>query len=450
MKYKNNLLYKLDNYSKDGLIPFHMPGHKRNESFAPNDAYLIDITEIDDFDDLHHPEECLKSAMDRAAELFGAKRTFFLVNGCTGGILSAISATCNRGEHILLARNSHKSAYNAVMLNGLKVTYVWPKGEIMGLPCGMIQPVDVENAFMYNPDIKCVFITSPTYEGVVSDIARIADIVHQNNAILIVDEAHGAHMQFGDMFPESSITEGADIVIHGIHKTLPSLTQTALLHITSDRVDIHAVKHYLGIFQSSSPSYVLMGAIDYCMDFLENDGKEYFGLYCRRLRDVYRKLSSLKKLKVLPYSATRDASKIVISTLNSGIDGLTLYHMLREEYNLQPEMSLPQYTIMMTSVLDDKNALNRLTDAILKIDNICEDICNKNTCNIAIPSCHTSGGFHGNESTCSHIIPGSIAEDMLYVYPPGIPIVVPGETYTEEIIANINHYIDKGYIIKEN
>lgn len=438
MKYKNNLLYKLDNYSKDGLVPFHMPGHKRNDIFAPNDAYLIDITEIDDFDDLHHPEDCLKSAMERASDIFGTKETFFLVNGCTGGILAAVSATCNRGDHILLARNSHKSVYNTLMLNGLEATYLWPKGEIMGLPCGMIEAADVEKAFVDNPHIKCVFITSPTYEGVVSDIAGIADIVHRHNAVLIVDEAHGSHMQFGHIFPKSAIAEGADIVIHGIHKTLPTLTQTALLHINSDRVDQAAVKKYLRIFQTSSPSYVLMGAIDYCMDFLENDGKEYYNIYCRRLERVYNKLSSLKALQVLPYSQNRDASKIVISTCGSGIDGLTLYNMLRKDYNLQPEMSLPQYVIMMTSVMDDENALDRLTDAILRIDNI-----NSFDSESANCSMHSSHMY-------SHIIPGSIAGDMLYVYPPGIPIVVPGETYTEEIIESINHYIDKGYIIKKN
>ena len=276
MNYKDNLLYILENYSKYGLRPFHMPGHKRNELLAPLDAYRLDITEIDNFDDLHHPEGLLKEAMERAGNLFGSRRTFFMVNGCTGGILASIFATCEPGDSILVARNSHKSVYNAINIRKLNPLCIWPEGELNSLPLGVIPPEDVDKALTDNPDIKCVFITSPTYEGVVSDVRAIADIAHKHGAVLIVDEAHGAHMHFNSIFPEDALSCGADIVIHGIHKTLPALTQSALLHIGTANVNESAVSKYLSIFQSSSPSYILMGGIDYAMDFLEKDGEKYY------------------------------------------------------------------------------------------------------------------------------------------------------------------------------
>jgi len=454
MQYKNNLLYKLTEYGKEGLRPFHMPGHKRNSNYLPLDAYNIDITEIDDFDDLHHPQDCLKDAMKRASAIYETKETFFLVNGCTGGILAAISALCNRGEKILLAKNSHKSAYNAAYINELELVYLHSNEFTDNISGQTDTAKKVEEAFAANPDIKCVFITSPTYEGYVSDIKKIADITHANGALLIVDEAHGAHMPFGDIFPKSAVACDADIVIHGIHKTLPSLTQTALLHVTSDRVDLSEIKRYLSIFQTSSPSYILMGAIDYCMDFLEQDRNDFFNIYCNNLKSLYCQLEKLNNLYVLAYSSeTRDASKIVICTDKSVITGSMLYKILRQKYNLQPEMSQPDYVIMMTSVWDNKNDYEKLIKALFEIDSRigCDisadeayDIC-AHTDNSGYEAVHDTDILRRINAK-----PGDIADDIIYVYPPGIPIISAGEIYTEEIIEKINYYIENGYRIKSN
>lgn len=444
MNYKDNLLYILENYSKDGLRPFHMPGHKRNELLAPLDAYRLDITEIDNFDDLHHPEGLLKEAMERAGNLFGSRRTFFMVNGCTGGILASIFATCEPGDSILVARNSHKSVYNAINIRKLNPLCIWPKGELNSLPLGVIPPEDVDKALTDNPDIKCVFITSPTYEGVVSDVRAIADIAHKHGAVLIVDEAHGAHMHFNSIFPEDALSCGADIVIHGIHKTLPALTQSALLHIGTANVNESAVSKYLSIFQSSSPSYILMGGIDYAMDFLEKDGEKYYEEYARQLKKLYNRLANLNNLEVLPYSSKRDASKIVISckkTMNTtGFNGHMLYNNLREKYNLQPEMSLPHYVIMMTSVWDQAADFEKLYDAI-----ICEDrMCDSLSKNDLPDSQNNISELHFSVKS------GDLAEDMVYVYPPGIPLIIAGETYTSQIIDKMRYYIENGYLIKSN
>ena len=238
------LYKKLKEYSVGGTYPMHMPGHKRKPPFEFGNAFDIDITEIDGFDNLHKPEGVLLEAQKRAAELFGVKETLFLVNGGSSGILIAISACTKRNDKILLARNSHKSCYHAVELCGLVPDYIVPEfDEEYGAFKG-VTALEIKEHLEKNPDIKAVVITSPTYEGRVSEVKEIADCVHAKGGVLIVDEAHGSHFRFGNMFPESAVTQGADIVINSIHKTLPSMTQTALLHICSDRVDMDRIRHY--------------------------------------------------------------------------------------------------------------------------------------------------------------------------------------------------------------
>lgn len=227
-----NIFDKLKNYSDSDYYAFHMPGHKRNLDLMDGTSpYRIDITEIDGFDDLHHAEGILKEAQERAAEVYHADETHFLVNGSTVGILSAILGTTEKGDSILVARNCHKSVYHAIYLNELDPVYLYPKFDTeLGLSTE-IDAEDVQKALEEHPKIRAVMIVSPTYDGVVSDIEKIAEIVHEAGCLLIVDEAHGAHFGFDPYFPESANMYGADLVINSLHKTLPALTQTALLHV---------------------------------------------------------------------------------------------------------------------------------------------------------------------------------------------------------------------------
>ena len=232
------LLERLSTYAASDAYPFHMPGHKRQVKMGitsvPN-PFSVDITEIDGFDNLHHAEDILKESMNSAAAVYGADRSWYLVNGSTCGILAAIAAAVKPGEKILMARNSHKSAYHAVILNQLEPVYLYPEEVPEFQIPGGIEPEQVERALLEHPEIRAVFVTSPTYEGIVSDIQGIAATAHRHGAALIVDEAHGAHLPFGDgnYFPDGALQEGADLVIQSLHKTLPSLTQTAILHLKS-------------------------------------------------------------------------------------------------------------------------------------------------------------------------------------------------------------------------
>lgn len=209
-----SLYDSLIEYSSKDYYPFHMPGHKRRGISCFN-PYDIDITEIEGFDNLHDMKGLIKDVSLRLAALYGAKESFLLVNGVTGGILAALGAVTAPGDKVLLARNSHRSVYGAAIAAGLKAEYVYPRQ--LGPLLGGIDPADVEDALGKNPDIRAVVITSPTYEGFVSDIKAIAEITHRRNALLIVDEAHGAHFKFSKFFPESAIS-CADIVLHGAHK----------------------------------------------------------------------------------------------------------------------------------------------------------------------------------------------------------------------------------------
>ena len=241
------LYKKLERYGQSDFYPFHMPGHKRNlASSAGKFPFERDITEISGFDNLHHAEGILLEAQENAAQLYGTRRCFFSVNGSTAALLSAISACVSKGGSILVARNCHKAVYHALYLRELQPVYIYPHEDSRLGINGGISPSRVERYLEEHPEVEAVLITSPTYDGIVSNVEKIAEIAHRHEVPLIVDEAHGAHFRFSEYFPVSAADLGADIVIQSFHKTLPSMTQTAVLHVCSDRVDVEKVKQFMG------------------------------------------------------------------------------------------------------------------------------------------------------------------------------------------------------------
>jgi len=372
------MLYdKLKEYGKSDIYPMHMPGHKRNSSFMPSGMpYDIDITEVNGFDDLHNTTGVLLESSKLAAALYGSLEAFMLVNGTTVGILAAIGAHTKRGDRILAVDNCHWSTPNAAKLFDLEVTYI--KAEIdesSGVPCS-VSPAAVEEVLKHNPDIKMVVITSPTYEGVVSDVALIANIVHKAGALLLVDSAHGAHLGFVGFFPESAVKLGADIVVVSMHKTLPALTQCSLLHICSNRVNSTAVIEMLSILQTSSPSYVLMASIDYCLHLLESDKDVLFRDYILNLMHFNESVYKLNRLTVLckgrdvshPGFFECDFGKIVIITKHTPLGSKNLADKLREEYKIEIERIFDDYVVALTSICDTQEGFKKLADAICDID----------------------------------------------------------------------------------
>ena len=261
------MIDKIKSYTASGVYPFHMPGHKRTAH--PDLPFSLDMTEIDGFDNLHHPQGCIQKIEKKAAALYRAKRAFLLVNGATAGIFAAMKAMTKRGDTVIIARNCHTSVHRAVELLGLHPVYYIPDapmGEIEYDVYGGVHPFVLDMMLQNTPDVKLVVITSPTYEGICSDIEWIAPICHRNGAKLLVDEAHGAHFPSHDAFPKNAIAQGADCSVVSLHKTLPALTQTALL-LSNDETKESELQEALASFQTSSPSYVLMSSIDYALDF---------------------------------------------------------------------------------------------------------------------------------------------------------------------------------------
>ena len=297
------LFDKLANYGNSGIYPFHMPGHKRQKTVDFN-PYKIDITEIEGFDNLHHAEGVLLEAQKKAEKLYGSEESHFLINGSTAGILSAVSACAKKT--VLIARNCHKAVYHAALIRNLDVYYVYPEIQEEFMLNGGINPADVERSLEEHPEIEAVVITSPTYDGIVSDVKRIAEIAHAYGKPLIVDEAHGAHFGFSKYFPENSVHLGADIVIHSLHKTLPSYTQTALIHINGKLVDRQKVRMFLQMYQTSSPSYILMAGIDECIRYVEEQGTDAFDKFAERLDRIYKRAKEFRSIHLVDESIVGD------------------------------------------------------------------------------------------------------------------------------------------------
>lgn len=424
----------LKQYENSDSYGFHMPGHKRNKELLDCDLpYGIDITEIDGFDDLHHADGIIKEAQERAAKLYQAGETHFLVNGSTVGILSAILGVTSRGDKILVARNCHKSVYHAMELRGLEPVYIYPEYDVVSGLNGAISAEEVRDILNCDEDIKAVVIVSPTYDGVVSDVRAIAEVVHEKGIPLIVDEAHGAHFGFHSYFPTNANALGADLVIHSVHKTLPSLTQTALLHMNGDLVCGKKVRKYLHMLQSSSPSYVLMASIDSCVDFLEKNAKEVFEKYVDLLNNARSQLKALKHLKV-EEAQCYDRSKLVISVRKANITSRELADRLRKKYHLETEMTAGHYVLLMTSVADTEEGFQRLVTALKEIDSSVEasEIEQK-----ILPLPKAKKGEK------------NISKKYCYLYPPGIPIVTPGEEMTEDVKAYITMHKELGFDLVE-
>lgn len=460
------LLNRLISYSQSDYYPLHMPGHKRNGFVFP-DPYSIDITEIDGFDNLHHPEGILKESMEWAAKVYGADRTWYLVNGSSGGILSAILAATTRGGKILMSRNCHKSAYHGVILNHLEAAYIYPQVvEPLGIQGG-IRSVDVEKLLEENPDTQAVLIVSPTYEGIVSDIEGIAGVVHKKGIPLIVDEAHGAHFSFGEEegFPRTALLCGADLVVQSLHKTLPSFTQTAVLHQRGNRVPYKKVERYLQIFQSSSPSYLLMAGAERCIDEMAKRGEETFSDFSERLASLRKSLSGLRRLRLLDRKLCGqygiydvDESKVVISVRGCSLDGKVvdgawLGMILRERYHMEMELCGFDYAVAILTICDTQEGIDRLQDALQEIDaallrneekaHLCVDAgCVLEKPEIRMCLAEALDALSEEIDLVSSV--GRISTEFIYLYPPGIPIVVPGEVLTEATVRTVVRYGEIG------
>ena len=482
------LYQKLNTYGEDDFYPYHMPGHKRRLfGEMPGDIMKIDITEIDGFDNLHQPEEILKELQEKAAQLYGAEESFYLINGSTCGILSAISAALPMGGHLLMARNCHKSAYHAAYLRNLTLSYLYPAVLEEYDICDAVTPKQVREALEAEPDIGAVLIVSPTYEGRIADIQEIARVVHEKGIPLIVDEAHGAHLGLYEtsrschheegnypFFAANSCQLGADLVIHSVHKTLPAMTQTALLHVNGSLIDRERLRRFLHIYQSSSPSYVLMASIENALQLVCEQGKQLFADFRNNYLEMLEQLSACEHLQFVPLSAGQDIGKLVISTKKIGLPGKKIYDILLQKYHLQLEMAAGSFCLAMFTIGDTKEAYERMVQALLAVDKDIADGRIRVADSLIGEESHSAENGHiagaGTENKSgklypkdtTHTIPlakawdmeweqvplqeavGRHAAEFINLYPPGVPLLVPGEVLNEQQIRQIAGYLAQG------
>lgn len=449
---KKSLYDKLIEYAANGRYGFHMPGHKRNSKLLNDvDPYDIDITEIEGFDNLHCAKSIIKESMDNAADFFGTDKTYFLVNGSTSGILSAINAVTDIGDSIIVGRNCHKAVYNAIEIRNLKAQYVYPEFiDNIGINGGY-NPKDIEICFSQGEKIKAVVITSPTYEGIVSDIEEIAKITHKHGAILIVDSAHGPHFTLSNKLPVPAYRLGADVVIESTHKTLPALTQTALLHCMGNNVDTLKIEKSLAVYQSSSPSYLLMASIDKCIRDISTHGGCEMEKLLTKVAEFRENVNNLKhiyapglELKNMETVFDVDVTKLVIGIRSGDLTGKQLADRLRDKYNFEMEMESTNFVLAMTTIGDDLEKINELYLALKEIDGQLEDG-NRNIykVNLLDNRCIMTSyeaGILKKESVLLEEAMGRVSGEYISLYPPGIPLLVPGEVISTELINNIKNY----------
>ena len=474
-----DLIGQLTEYTAGDAYPFHMPGHKRSPESGPLRAlYEVDITEIDGFDNLHQPEEILLEAQKRAASLYGSEETYFLINGSTCGILSAVSAVAHRGKILIMARNCHKAVYHAAFINHLDVEYIYPKLTDRGL-AGGISAREVEEQLLelagrkqISPKELCntvagIVITSPTYDGISSDVKNIVFVAHRYGIPVIVDQAHGAHFGFHPAFPESAVKEGADLVIHSVHKTLPAPTQTALLHRNGDLTDGELVRKYLRIYQTSSPSYPLMAGIDFCMKIIKEEGKERLERLLQMREDFLQKAEGLSHIKI--DTVFSEAGKLLLFVEKELMTGREFYDILRDDYHLQMEMCGGDYVLAILTMMDREEGFNRLATALWEIDEKLREKADMETAgNAAMEEREGKKTSypelpHGKPEVVlplhqAYVRPGEvvsfekavgrIAAEFINLYPPGIPLLVPGEMIGEEMISSFKKYLENGYTIQ--
>lgn len=449
---KRYITEKLQKYITEKHAPWHMPGHKRRAVFsdAPNMehpdiqsilsyAMQMDVTEVPGLDDLHHPDCIIRQSMDELKKIYGAYESFYLVNGATSGILASIAA-CYDGQKgdILVASNCHKSVRNAVKLLGLTAHFIEPDRMMAPDIYLSVKPTEVDRVCSAHPNARAVVLTSPSYEGVISDIEKISKIAKKYNMYLIVDEAHGAHLPFmrdvhaEDMkLPESAIYCGADLVIQSLHKTLPSLTQTAVLHNQCRELS-EAVRKYLSVFMSSSPSYIMLASMENAVAWMS---EKSFDGYLEELENFKSAVRDLKHIHLLTgiessiyaYDPTR-----LVFFAKCGEDilpGTELYRRL-EEQGIVCEMAGLDYVVLISTVCDDRKSFDELYGALIRIDEALASECN------GVSIYNQNPGFKsmsvGEYTAEINELIGKTAEKDIYVYPPGIIIVAAGEEITTE------------------
>ena len=449
------LVEALDEYQRQNPAYFRIPAHRFergiNRDFrrrVGDGIFRYDLTEAEGLDDLHHPAGPIRQAQQLAAELYGADRTWFLVNGTTCGNEAMILASAGPGEKIIVPRNAHKSVLMGLVQSGAVPVWVMPEYlEKWGI-YGALSPETVEEAFRKEPGCRAVLAVSPTYYGVCSDLRAIAEICHDRGAQLLVDEAHGAHLYFSELYPKGALRQGADICAQSTHKTAGSMTQSSMLHCRGAMADQIKIDESLKLVMSTSPSYVLMASLDAARHELAADGRRMMGRAAELAEEARGLLSGIPGVEVLKEAeipenaaASLDPARLVFSARSLGIGGYELQERLYREAGVTTELADRENVVAVVTWANEREEIHRLARAVRKI-----------SVRGGLPAWTPEAGSAMREIPEMALTPreawfakgrtvpwkeakGRVSAELAAPYPPGIPLICPGEILTEEIFG---------------
>ena len=448
-------------YADSGTVPFHMPGHKLGAGIPSDflkDMIRLDLTELPGMDNLHHPTGAIRAAQELAAEAFGAHRSYFLVNGSTCGIHTMISTICKPGDRLIVSRDCHRSVIAGLMLAGASPVYILPGfSPDFGITTG-VSPESVEKAMRAEPDAVGVLITRPNYYGICSDLAEIAEIVHSRGKLLVVDEAHGSHLCFSSQLPKSSMSAGADICVQSAHKTLISLTQGAYLHVGSETVDLDRLQYFLGMLQTSSPSYLIMASLDLARELMQSYGKERLDGLLSKIRQL-KEQTQVGNIDILGNEDVcgfeLDETRITICVKNLGISGYDAEAILRCHYGIQVEMSDLYNVVCIATPTDTEKNLEYLFASLDGLPTLCKaksHVYMKEAASgylkLPVQVLTLEEAMQAKSAWVSlEGAAGKISKSIVAPYPPGIPVLCPGEVLSQETLEYLKTVIDSGGMV---
>lgn len=449
-------------YKNSDAHPFDVPGHKMGKGIHPDfieevglDVFKMDINSMPSMDNLSNPESVIKEAEEIAAELFQVDNTFFLVNGSTSGIQNMILATINPGDTLILPRNIHKSAINGLVLSGGIPAYIHPAIEpVVGIAIGHAFK-QTKKVIDENPNAKAILLLNPTYYGFTSRLKEIIDYAHKKGLIVMVDESHGSHFYFDSRFGNPSMSLGADMATISLHKTGGSLTQSSLLLHNEGRITKSVIQSTINIMQTSSASYLLMSSIDMARHNLANnpDVMNHVFEVASYAKDAIQKIKGYRLMEETMFVNKQpfhhDVSKLLIDVSGLGKSGNEIFDLLKNDYNIQVEVGESRIILAIISIGDRKEDIDYLIHALQELSNRFysdnpKPVARRKYFNPIALMSPRDAFFADTEYILIKEADGRIAADQIMIYPPGIPLLVPGERITDEIIREYIRLIKQG------
>ncbi|WP_237566179.1 aminotransferase class I/II-fold pyridoxal phosphate-dependent enzyme [Oceanobacillus massiliensis] len=455
------LFAALVRYAEQEVTPFDVPGHKMGAQMNPLKEALgemtlrMDVNSMEELDLLSHPQSVIKKAQKLAAAAFGADHAFFLVNGTTIGILAMIIAVCKPGEAMLVPRNAHKSVMEGIILSGANPIFIQPEIDYHFGISHNVSVSKVKKAIDMHPEAKVMLLTYPTYFGSMTDLSEICRLAHERNITVIVDAAHGAHLGFmpGDL--ADPISAGADAATISMHKTGGSLTQSSLLLLQNDRIPPQKIQQALNMLQTTSANYLLMSSLDVARRELVLYGSKQYDELKPIVEEAIKTIECASNFEVLKasyvknqYNQAYDWTKLVIRVNGIGLTGFEVYKLLKEKYNIQVELAEGYVIMAVITSSDSKESIDRLVFALKEIErrfgkqmvvmstNVTADLVNELVLN------PRDAFYAEQESIAIEDAAGRISGDTLMIYPPGIPLVIPGEIISKEVIQQYHYYCE--------